>query len=32
VETDIVAKYLEKWTARDRQPRLSTDTLVAKGF
>jgi riboflavin synthase len=32
VETDIVAKYLEKWTARDRQPRLSTETLVAKGF
>ena len=32
VETDMVAKYLEKWTARDRQPRLSTETLVAKGF
>jgi riboflavin synthase alpha subunit len=32
VETDIVAKYLEKWTARDRQPGLSTGTLVAKGF
>jgi riboflavin synthase len=32
VETDIVAKYLEKWTARDRQSRLSSEALVAKGF
>jgi riboflavin synthase alpha subunit len=32
VETDIIAKYLEKWTARDRQPGLSADALVAKGF
>jgi riboflavin synthase len=32
IETDIVAKYLEKWTARDRQPRFNTETLVAKGF
>jgi riboflavin synthase len=32
IETDIVAKYLEKWTARDREPRFSTETLVAKGF
>lgn len=32
IETDIIAKYLEKWTARDRQPSLSVETLVAKGF
>ena len=32
IETDIIAKYLEKWTSRDRQSALSTDTLVAKGF
>jgi riboflavin synthase len=32
VETDILAKYLEKWTARDRQSRLSSEALVAKGF
>jgi riboflavin synthase len=33
IETDIMAKYLEKWTARDRQqPGLSIDALVAKGF
>jgi riboflavin synthase len=32
IETDIIAKYLEKWTTRDRQSLLSTDTLVAKGF
>jgi riboflavin synthase len=32
IETDIVAKYLEKWTARDRQPQLSAAELVAKGF
>ena len=33
VETDIVAKYLEKWMIRDRQqPALTADTLVAKGF
>ncbi len=32
VETDILAKYLEKWTARDRQSRLSSEVLVAKGF
>jgi riboflavin synthase len=32
LETDIVAKYLEKWTARDRQPGLNKESLVAKGF
>ena len=32
IETDIVAKYLEKWTAKDRQPALDKETLVAKGF
>ena len=32
IETDIVAKYLEKWTARDRRPTLSATELVAKGF
>ena len=33
VETDIVAKYLEKWMIRDRQlPGLTSDALVAKGF
>ena len=32
IETDIITKYLEKWTARDRQPSLSVETLVAKGF
>ncbi len=32
LETDIVAKYLEKWTARDRQPALNAEALVAKGF
>jgi riboflavin synthase len=32
IETDIVAKYLEKWTARDRQPQFSAASLVARGF
>ena len=32
IETDIVAKYLEKWTARDRQTGLDATSLVAKGF
>ncbi len=32
IETDIVAKYLEKWMLRDRQPGLSATELVAKGF
>jgi riboflavin synthase len=33
VETDIVAKYLEKWTRRDEQSsRLTIDRLVAQGF
>ena len=33
IETDIVAKYLEKWTRRDEQPgSLTIDRLVAQGF
>lgn len=33
LETDIVAKYLEKWTKRDEQAAaLSMDRLVAQGF
>ncbi len=33
IETDIVAKYLEKWTHRDEQSgRLTIDRLVAQGF
>jgi len=33
IETDIVAKYLEKWTRRDGQAAASTvDRLVAQGF
>jgi riboflavin synthase len=32
IETDIVAKYLEKWTMRDRPHGLSAESLVAKGF
>ena len=33
IETDIIAKYLEKWMIRDRQlTGLSTEALVAKGF
>ena len=33
IETDIVAKYLEKWTRRDEQNRLVTvERLVAQGF
>lgn len=32
IETDIVAKYLEKWMLRDRQLGLSATELVAKGF
>jgi riboflavin synthase len=32
IETDIVAKYLEKWTSRERRPALNSETLVAKGF
>ncbi len=32
-ETDIVAKYLEKWTHRDEQTgSLTVDRLVAQGF
>ena len=33
IETDIVAKYLEKWTHRDEQGgALTVDRLVAQGF
>ena len=33
IETDIVAKYLEKWTQRDEQAAASTvERLVAQGF
>ena len=33
IETDIVAKYLEKWTRRDEQSgSLTVDRLVAQGF
>lgn len=33
LETDIVAKYLEKWTKRDEpQSALSVERLVAQGF
>ena len=33
LETDIVAKYLEKWTKREElASRLTVDSLVAKGF
>ena len=33
IETDIVAKYLEKWTKRDEQAGgLTVERLVAQGF
>ena len=32
IETDIVAKYLEKWTKRDEGSSLTVDRLVAQGF
>jgi riboflavin synthase len=33
IETDIVAKYLEKWTLRDEQTgALTVERLVAQGF
>jgi riboflavin synthase len=32
IETDIVAKYLEKWTQRDDRTALTVDRLVAQGF
>ena len=33
IETDIVAKYLEKWTRRDEQTHaLTMERLVAQGF
>jgi len=33
IETDIVAKYLEKWTRRDQQTgSLTVERLVAQGF
>ncbi|MGD0976448.1 MAG: riboflavin synthase [Candidatus Korobacteraceae bacterium] len=32
IETDIVAKYLEKWMRRPETAPLKAETLVAKGF
>jgi len=32
VETDVVAKYLEKWMKRPAEGSLAVDPLVAKGF
>jgi len=32
LETDIVAKYLEKWIQRDDRPGISKENLVRKGF
>jgi riboflavin synthase len=32
VETDIVAKYLEKWIKRDEAAPLTRESLVSKGF
>jgi riboflavin synthase len=32
IETDIVAKYLEKWTRREDGSALTVDRLVAQGF
>jgi riboflavin synthase len=32
LETDIVAKYLEKWIQRDERPGISKESLVMKGF
>ena len=32
IETDIVAKYLEKWTQREDGSPLTVDRLVAQGF
>lgn len=32
LETDIVAKYLEKWTQREDSGALTVDSLVARGF
>ena len=32
IETDIVAKYLEKWMCRPETAPLKAETLVAKGF
>ncbi|MFB3813700.1 MAG: riboflavin synthase [Terriglobales bacterium] len=32
IETDIVAKYLEKWMRRDPRGPLTKEQLVAKGF
>jgi riboflavin synthase len=32
IETDIVAKYLEKWMRRPETAPLTAETLVAKGF
>jgi riboflavin synthase len=33
IETDIIAKYLEKWTHREEaSPKLTVEALAAKGF
>jgi riboflavin synthase len=32
IETDIVAKYLEKWSHREPESKLSMPELVSKGF
>jgi riboflavin synthase len=32
LETDIVAKYLEKWTKREERTPLGVDQLVKRGF
>ena len=32
IETDIVAKYLEKWLRKPETTPLKVETLVAKGF
>jgi riboflavin synthase len=32
LETDIVAKYLEKWIQREERPGISKESLVMKGF
>lgn len=32
IETDIVAKYLEKWMQREPQAGVDKDSLIAKGF
>jgi riboflavin synthase len=32
IETDILAKYLEKWMQRDPQPGVTKESLVKNGF